>query len=145
MNIEIFPAETATPELAASIGRLLTDLSPRFDGAPINLELLEQMIKSPTTALLLAKLDDEIVGMATLNLLIRPIGKTAFLDGFVTKKSAQGQGIGSQLWNAALDWARQNGAAKIEFTSNSSRTQAHKFYKKRGAKISPTDFFEKIL
>lgn len=52
----------------------------------------------------------KIIGVACLSVLMGPIvRKNAFLEDFVTDESVRGQGVGTALWDAMLDWARAKG------------------------------------
>lgn len=109
-------------------------------------DLLEKIINSSDRALLVARLEDKIVGMAVATLLVGPAaGRKVYLDDFVTDTVFQGRGIGSKLWEELLAWGREKGAAKIDFTSNPSRTDAHSFYLGNGAIVRDTAPFRKEL
>ena len=50
----------------------------------------------------------------------------------VVTPEAQGRGLGKQLLREAERRGRAGGAARIEITSGSQRTDAHKFYRDNG-------------
>lgn len=105
------------------------------------------LIQSDSHDMLLA-LDDnnEIVGIATLSIIMGPIvRKTAYLEDFVTDSSVRGQGIGSALWHAMLDWAKEKGCTELNFTSGHGRESAQEFYKNKGAEVYDTNFFRKKI
>lgn len=86
--------------------------------------------------------DDQIIGIATLSIIMGPIvRRVAYLEDFVTDSSVRGQGVGSKLWDAILDWARSKHCTELNFTSGHGREAAQTFYQKRGAKIYDTNFF----
>lgn len=132
---------------AADIGRLLPHLSDKFTAALVDRQLLTDIISSPYHDQLVARdANGRIVGAATLTATYGPgAGKNAWLEDFVVDPSVRGAGIGSKLWDAAVDWCRAQGASKLGFTSNPSRVAAHAFYIKNGAVIRDTSYFKKDI
>ncbi len=128
-------------EDAVGIGRLMPFLSKHMNGAPLSEELLTQIIESPYHEQIIARLNNKIVGTATLSIIMGPaVGKQARLEGFVTDPEIRGQGIGSRIWDEVLRWCDERHVS-LEFTSNPSRKAAHEFYLARGAKIRDTTVF----
>lgn len=106
--------------------------------------LLRTIIASPHHDQLVAR--DEagrIVGTATLSIIMGAgVNTKAYLEDFVVDPEVRGAGIGGKLWEAMLDWAREHGANKLNFTS-SAQKGAQAFYLKRGAVIRDTNYFKK--
>ena len=145
MNIETLTAYSADD--AASLGRLMPHLSDAFDGSPVPEALLRDIIASPYHDQLVAR-DEQgaIIGTATLTVTMgAAVGRNAWLEDFVVDPAIQGAGIGSQLWEAMLDWCRSHEVHKLGFTSNPTRSAAHAFYLKRGAEIRDTSYFKKDI
>ena len=117
------------------------------DRGEIPREWFDDLIASPSHDMLLALDDnDEILGIATLSIIMGPIvRRVAYLEDFVTDKDHRGQGVGSQLWDAMLDWAREKHCTELCFTSGHGREAAQAFYKAKGAEIYDTNFFRKTL
>ena len=133
-----------TPETATRIRELLIQLSRSGkDRGEIPKEWFDDIINSPSHDMLLAIDDDnKIKGIATLSIIMGPIvRKVAYLEDFVTDASLRGQGIGTSLWNAMLDWAKEKGCTELCFTSGHGREAAQAFYLKRGAEIYDTNYF----
>ena len=63
----------------------------------------------------------------------------------VADPTVQGKGVGSRLWDAVIDWGREQGALKLEFTSRPEREAAQRFYLKKGAVVRSTNAFAKRL
>ena len=107
MKIELLT--TYSPETANRIRELLIQLSRSGkDRGEIPEQWFNNLISSPSHDMLLA-IDDEgkIQGIATLSIIMGPIvRKVAYLEDFVTDESVRGQGVGSQLWQAILNWAK---------------------------------------
>lgn len=145
MNIEILTEYS--PADAVALGRLMPHLSDTFDGSPVPEALLRDIIASPYHDQLVARdKQGAIIGTATLTVTMgAAVGRNGWLEDFVVDPTVQGGGIGSQLWDAMIDWCRTHGVHKLGFTSNPTRTAAHAFYLKRGAEIRDTSYFKKEI
>ena len=87
--------------VAEDMGKILTELSSRYDGSPIEREWIEDIIESANHDVLLATIDDKLVGVATVSIVMGPlIKKNVYLEDFVVDSSYQGRGIGTQAWAA---------------------------------------------
>ena len=137
-----------TPEVANRIRELLIQLSRSHkDRGEIPKEWFDELITSPYHDMLLA-IDDngKIQGIATLSIHMGPIiRKNAYLEDFVTDESVRGQGVGSSLWQAMLEWASAKGCTNLEFTCGQGREKSQEFYKHHGAEIYDTNFFRKTI
>lgn len=113
------------------------------DRGEIPKEWFNNLISSDSHDMLLA-IDDsgKVQGIATLSIIMGPIvRKVAYLEDFVTDETCRGQGVGSKLWDAILDWSKTKGCTELNFTSGHGREAAQAFYQKRGATIYDTNFF----
>jgi len=144
--------------LATEMGKLLEDLSSKDTGAPISREWIESIVASPWHVQLLAFDEDELVGMATVSVVLGAhigrdkfeedkggpnVGRNVYLEDCVVSKKCQGKGIGKLLWNEVVAWGREKGAKRLEFstTGGDRKTGAVGFYLKMGAEIRETNFF----
>lgn len=146
MNIKILTEYSE--ETANRVRELLIQLSRSGkDRGEIPKEWFDDLITSPYHDMLIAyDEDDKIVGIATLSIIMGPIvRKVAYLEDFVTDAALRGKGIGSALWNAMLDWAKEKGCTELCFTSGHGREAAQTFYLNRGAEIYDTNYFRKTL
>ena len=135
-------------ETADRVRELLIQLSRSGkDRGEIPESWFNDIISSPWHDLIIAKDDtDQIVGIVTVSVLMGPgIRKNAYLEDFVTDQSVRGQGVGDQIWQAALDWAREKDCQNLEFTCGQGRESAQRFYKNHGAEVYDTNFFRKSL
>ena len=135
-----------TPETATRVRELLIQLSRSGkDRGEIPETWFEEIINSPYHDMLLAYDDNgKIIGIATLSIIMGPIvRRIAYLEDFVTDTTVRCQGIGSQLWQAMLEWAKAKNCTELNFTSGHGREAAQEFYKRRGAEIYDTNFFRK--
>lgn len=142
MNIQLLTEYNEST--ANRIRELLIQLSRSGkDRGEIPREWFEDLISSPSHDMLLA-LDDNnhIIGIATLSIIMGPIvRRVAYLEDFVTDSSVRGQGVGSALWDAMLDWARTKRCTELCFTSGHGREAAQAFYLHKGAAIYDTNYF----
>lgn len=137
-----------TPETATRVRELLIQLSRSGkDKGEIPESWFNDIIASPWHDLLIAEDDNgKIIGLASMSVIMGPgIRKNAYLEDFVTDQTVRGQGVGSALWDAMLDWAKEKGCQKFEFTCGNGRETAQAFYKSKGAEIYDTNFFRKEL
>ena len=139
--------ENYTPETADEIRKLLIQLSRSGkDKGEIPESWFTDIINSPWHDLLIAEDDGKIIGLAAMSVTMGPgIRKNAYLEDFVTDKDVRGKGVGSALWNEMLNWAKEKGCQKLEFTCGNGREAAQQFYKNHGAEIYDTNFFRKDI
>ena len=146
--MKITKLEKYTPEAADQIRQLLIQLSRSGkDRGEIPKAWFDDLISSPYHDMLIA-LDDngKIIGIATLSIHMGPIiRKNAYLEDFVTDSAVRGQGIGSALWAAMLDWAKEKGCHNLEFTCGQGREASQQFYINHGATVYDTNFFRKEI
>lgn len=145
--MKITKLEKYTPETADQIRKLLIQLSRSGkDRGEIPQEWFDELITSPYHDMLIAVEDDKIIGIATLSIHMGPIiRKNAYLEDFVTDQTVRGKGIGSALWDAMLDWAKEKGCNNLEFTCGNGREASQQFYKNHGATIYDTNFFRRQI
>lgn len=133
-----------SPATATRIRELLVQLSRSGkDRGDIPEAWFRDLIASPSHDMLLALDDNGVIqGIATLSIIMGPISrKIAYLEDFVTDTNCRGQGVGSAIWDAILDWSRAHGCTELNFTSGQGREAAWHFYENRGASIYDTNFF----
>lgn len=134
--LDITEATEVTEELMQAFARLIPQLSP--SSPPPGREELEQMVRSPTTVVLVARLagDGEAVGdvVGTLTLVVFriPTAVRAWIEDVVVDESARGRGVGEALTVQALARARVLGAKTVELTSRPSRAAANRMYRRLG-------------
>ena len=143
--MKITKLDKYTPEAADQIRKLLIQLSRSGkDRGEIPQEWFDELIASPYHDMLIAVEDNKIIGIATLSVHMGPIiRKNAYLEDFVTDQTVRGKGIGSALWDAMLDWAKEKGCHNLEFTCGNGREASQQFYKNHGATIYDTNFFRR--
>lgn len=127
---------------ATEIGELLPTLSTRFTDAPVDEQLLREIIDSPHHEQIVARKDGKIIGTATLSITIGTgAGRKAYLEDFVVDPDTQGQGVGTALWDEITQWCSER-SVNLFFTSSAAKEAAHRFYLKNGATIRDTTVFQ---
>jgi len=106
---------------------------------------LQEVVKSPTAELWVAREDAGIVGMATLTLATRISGLSARMDDVVVDESQRGKGVGKSLCEKIIERARVRGARSLHLTSRPSRKAANKLYQKLGFKLHETNSYQMKL
>ena len=118
---------------ADDVARLLTEL-----GYPCEIdeaaERIDAIAANDRQALVLARREGAVCGLVALDFMYYlPLGTiTCRVTALVVTPTAQGLGIGRALLKEAERRARSSGAARIELTSGSQRTESHAFYRACG-------------
>jgi len=139
VSVEIEIATEANNELAEAFARLIPQLS-RSSPPPSGIELAE-MVASPASDVLVARLDGRIVGTLTLVVFRIPTGVRAWIEDVVVDDAARGYGVGDLLNRFALDLARSKGAKTVDLTSRPSREAANRLYRRIGFEIRETNVY----
>lgn len=133
----------ATDEIVDALARLLPQLSA--SAVPPSRADVEEMVASPVTSLLVARLDGAIVGTATVAVFRIPTGLRSWIDDVVVDEAVRGRGVGAALTLAALDVARSRGAASVELTSHGSRAAANELYRRLGFVARETNVYRYVF
>ncbi len=123
-------AMEVTPELEEAMAALVPQLS-QSARLPTT-EELRDIVSSPATELLLARLDGRIVGSLTLALFRVPTGLRAWIEDVVVDDAVRGHGVGAALNRRAIEIAAERGARTVDLTSRPSRAVANRLYLKLG-------------
>ena len=99
-------------------------------------ETLEKQLENPACSVLVARLDDKIIGTATIYFIdVAAHGQPyAFLEGLVIHEDHRGNGHGTAFFKECTKIAKTKNCYKMIFTSGTDREDAHKFYEKLGFK-----------
>ena len=123
----------AMPADADDVARLLTEMGYpcEIDDA---LERIGAILDNDRQVVVVARRDGAVSGLIALDFMYYlPLGTTTCrVTALVVTATAQGLGIGRALLKEAERRARVGGAARIELTSGSQRTEAHAFYRACG-------------
>ncbi len=94
---------------------------------------IEQTRSQSNSIMLLALIQHEIVGIATIHSSQRQRSKHSGTLGIVVAKAFAGRGIGKTLMNELLGWASTNGMTrKINLATREDNAHAIKLYKQLG-------------
>jgi ribosomal protein S18 acetylase RimI-like enzyme len=152
--LSVTTARELDAELSAAMARLVPQLSA--SARLPSTEELEEIVTSPATTLFVARetspaVDSgagtgsggrgEIVGMLTLALFRIPTGLRAWVEDVVVDERARGKGAGEALVRAAIEFARERGAATVDLTSRPSRQAANRLYARLGFELRDTNVY----
>lgn len=137
--MNIYRVKSWSQNLAEAITRLLPQLSS--NATPPSQEELSALLADENTHLIVAEIDNTIVGMLSLVIVNIPTGRKAWIEDVVVDGAFRGQNIGSKLVEYAKQSAKDLEVKKLYLTSNPSRKAAHALYKKCGFETYDTTLF----
>lgn len=94
-----------------------------------------ELLEDPNTDILVAKIDNEVVGYAVMELNVSPLFQSmaqrtfAYMNDFGVKNSCQRKGIGSKLFEACVEWSKNEGASSLDLNVWEFNKKAITFYK----------------
>lgn len=96
-------------------------------------ERLRVVMKDPSQAILVAEVDDEVLGLVNVVAMYELLsGIQGRIWGLVVDDKARGLGLGRRLMEVAEKWVKEKGSSTMKVNSNVKRVDAHKFYEKIG-------------
>ncbi len=119
---------------------LMRELDPEI---AVNSSMLQRAVEAAGTHFF-AVLEDfgRIVGCASLCVFDSPTGRKASVEDVVVSSSCRGRGIGRQLVDAILDFARRELApVEIHLTSRPHRVAANELYRSLGFQQKETNVY----
>ena len=130
---------------ADDVATLLSEMGypcERLDAA----QRIACIIDNDRQALVVARCGGAVCGLVALDFMYYlPLDTTTCrITALVVTSGAQGRGLGRQLLREAERRARAAGAARIELTSGSQRTDAHAFYKACGYSDGTLRFIKRL-
>jgi ribosomal protein S18 acetylase RimI-like enzyme len=128
-----------TDEVVEAFGVLLPQLSS--SAPPAGRAVLEGVVSSAATTLLIARSDGKISGTLSLVIFPIPTGLRAWIEDVIVDEAARGQGIGQVLTVEALRIAGQAGARTVDLTSRPSREAAGRLYERVGFQSRSSRFY----
>jgi GNAT superfamily N-acetyltransferase len=108
-------------------------LPPRWDADDARARIA-QAIEDPESAVLVAELRGDLLGLCTAYLDMNSVrfGPRCWVEDLAVSPDHRSQGVGKALLDAAKDWARDRGASHLELDSADTRGDAHRFYEREG-------------
>lgn len=135
------------PRLIALLHQLSLDGESREDlslsVAKPYLAAFDQIQADPRQRLLVAEQDGAVVGTAVLIVVpnLSHVGRPyAIIEDVVVDAYSRGEGIGESLIRYMVEESRRAGCYKVVLTSNKARSDAHRFYRRRGFTASHEGF-----
>jgi len=98
-------------------------------------QAFEAIIDSTGNQLWVAESDGEVVGtwqVTYIPYLSRGGNVRCLIEAVRTASNRRGEGIGARMMEFALDQARQHGCQLAQLTTDKTRQDAHRFYRKLG-------------
>ena len=94
---------------------------------------LREAVESDRSAVLVADVDSQIIGVCTVYLDIVSVrfGQRCWIEDLAVHPEWRSRGVGAGLMDAAAQWARDHGASHLELDSAEARERAHRFYERR--------------
>lgn len=137
--IVIQAADVVDADVVAAVATLIPQLSST--SAPPTLAELQAIVSNPATTLLLAKEDNQVVGMLTLATFPVPTGIRAWIEDVVVDDDARGAGVADALVKAALEEAERQGSRTVDLTSRPQREAANRLYVRLGFERRETNVY----
>ena len=136
-------AQRVDDELVNAFAYLIPQLSSSTP--PPSREQLVEMVQSPATLVLVARVDGRIAGSLTLAMFRIPTGLRAWIEDVVVDGDARGNGVGEALNLFAIEEARKRGAVTVDLTSRPSREAANRLYQRLGFVARDTNVYRFTL
>lgn len=114
---------------------------------PDYLAAFDRIAANATDRLYVAEIDGVVVGTFQTTLITSMSARGSSnmnVEAVQTRGDMRGRGIGEAMMRFAIDRAREAGARQVQLTSNSSRTDAHRFYERLGFARSHIGFKLKL-
>ncbi|WP_323140662.1 GNAT family N-acetyltransferase [Massilia phyllosphaerae] len=100
-----------------------------------------------TMRVLVAQEGDTVAGVAVVHVMapLHVPDRWALLSALVVDDAQRSGGIGAALLQAAEAFAREQGCAQLELSSNVARTRAHRFYERQGYREKRMRFVKVLM
>ncbi|MFE5402370.1 GNAT family N-acetyltransferase [Streptomyces sp. NPDC056580] len=135
------------PDLPAIVAMLADDPLGAQRESPDDLSpyraALERLNADPNQRLVVAVREARVVGTLQLTIipgLSRRGATRSIIEAVRIHAGERGSGLGTQLIQWAIDESRRQGCQLVQLTSDSSRTDAHRFYERLGFTASHVGF-----
>jgi len=113
-------------------------------------EWLESILEAEDQMLFVAENEGILAGYAVIEIKEAPRFATfvprrfAYIPDIAVSKRFQRRGIGTELFRACMDWAKEQGATSVELTVWTFNEQAIRFYESLGLKAISAKMFGPI-
>jgi len=137
--VEISVLEDVDDDVVDAFARLIPQLS-RSSPPPSRAEL-QAIVDHQACTILIARVDEAVVGAMTLVLFPIPTGLRAWIEDVVVDDTARGAGVGAKLNTRAIEIAEEAGAKSVDLTSRPSREAANRLYQRLGFEQRETNVY----
>ena len=123
------------------LGKNRENVGPELN--PAYSKAFDEILADPNALILLATNAGKPLACLQINILANLTltgTKRGLIEGVRVQKEARGQGIGAQLFKAAIAHCRQRGCGLVQLTTNTARPGAARFYEKLGFIASHTGY-----
>jgi GNAT superfamily N-acetyltransferase len=134
-------------DVPAIVGMLADDPLGAQRESPDDLDpylaALERLSADPNQHLVVAVRESRVVGTLQLTIvpgLSRRGATRSIVEGVRIHADERGSGLGTRLIEWAVDTSRRQGCQLVQLTSDTSRTDAHRFYERLGFTASHVGF-----
>lgn len=136
---------TFSPALSQRIRELAQMIGSNYK--PLTDDDLKELLASHDTGLLVAKdiETEEIAGMITIFVKRTPYVRKATFEDIVIDEKFRGRGIGQQLLQHAITFAKEKEAHYIDVTSRPRRIASNSLYQKMGFQKRDTNVYRYII
>ena len=128
---------------ADDLGRLLRQVSS--SATSLTPERVREVLRTPSTSVLVARLDGQIVGMALLLTLTTLSGDTGYVEEVVVDEAVRGQHISTMLMRELLSLAARKAHRFVDLTSRPARAAANGLYQSLGFELRETNCYRHRL
>jgi ribosomal protein S18 acetylase RimI-like enzyme len=142
-QVEISLLSEPDIETVQVLGQLLGQVST--SAAPLTAERVRDVLGTPSTSVLTARLNGKIVGMAVLVTMRTLARDTGYVEEVVVDQDARGQHVGTALIKGLLDLAADKRLHFVDLTSRPSRDIANTMYQHLGFKLRQTNCYRHDL
>ncbi|MBX9361032.1 GNAT family N-acetyltransferase [Streptomyces massasporeus] len=136
-NIDIRPA--SRDDIPDIVAMLADDALGATRESPEDLSpyqsAYERLQRDPNQLLVVAESDGRVVGTLQLTIipgLSRKGSTRSIIEGVRVHSSQRGHGLGARLVEWAIEESGRQGCQLVQLTSDSARTDAHRFYERLG-------------
>lgn len=108
---------------------------------------LRLLMQQENAAILVAEKDHNVVGMATVQLVISTAegNPSLLVEDVVVAYGYRGQGLGTKLLEYICKWGTQKGATRMQLLADLDNTEALDFYRATGWNKTQLVAFRKIV
>ncbi len=141
--MKIYKLTLVTDVIVEAFANLIPQLAP--GGNLPTKQDLEAIVQSDHTLLFIAEEDAKILGTLTLVLNKIPTGDKVWIEDVVVDQAARGKGLGKQLLQFAIDYAKNEKLSSINLTSSPERVAANQLYQNLGFIQRETNVYRLIM